>query len=221
MNPSRPVCSPWPLAKTTLLAVVVAALAGCSMFGRSSKTAAPAPVAADHPPPAVVDNSSMQPPPVVLPARVSAVGYGALPSIDGLTNTQRRLLAMRASKLDAYRSLAETVQGIKLTGQSSISALSITNDSFRAYVEAWLRGARVVSVTPLPEGGYETVLELQLGGDFYKDAAQAERGQAVAVPALQVAPNMPAAAPVPADASAVSSASGDARFAANNFYLSQ
>ena len=209
---------------TALAALALVALAGCSHFGSGSKAEAPMPppaAANDHPPPAVVDSSNMQPPPVVLPSRVSAVGYGALPMMDGLTNTQRRLLAMRASKLDAYRSLAETVQGIKITGQSSVSALSMTNDSFRAYVEAWLRGARVVSVTPLPEGGYETVLELQLGGDFYKDASQAERGQAIAAPALQVQPAMPGVAPVPANASAVSSATGDARFAANNFYLSQ
>lgn len=201
----------------------VLSLSACShLRGNASSPAPSATAAADeHPAPLNVDSSNMQPPAVVLPSRVSAVGYGALPMIDGLTNTQRRLLAMRASKLDAYRSLAETVQGIKLTGQSSVSALALTNDSFRAYVEAWLRGARVVSVTPLPEGGYETVLELQLGSDFYKDAAQAEQGQALAAPALHVQPAMPESAPAPTNASAVSSVTGDTRFAANNFYLSQ
>ncbi|GAB7126383.1 hypothetical protein JCM19000A_08900 [Silvimonas sp. JCM 19000] len=220
MNPPR-------ITRPSLLLVAalsgVLSLSACSHF--RSNNATPAATAAatpeEHPAPVNVEASNMQPPAVVLPSRVNAVGYGALPMIDGLTNTQRRLLAMRASKLDAYRSLAETVQGIKLSGQSSVSALALTNDSFRAYVEAWLRGARVVSVTPLPEGGYETVLELQLGSDFYKDAAQAEQGQALAAPALHVQPAMPESAPAPTNASAVSSVTGDTRFAANNFYLSQ
>ncbi|WP_198314615.1 LPP20 family lipoprotein [Chitinibacter sp. GC72] len=112
-------------------------------------------------------------PPVVLPGKITAVGYGAMPTMDGLSPSQRRLLAMRAAKLDAYRSLAETVAGIKITGNSSVSAMAMNNDGFRAYVEAHLRGARVVTVTPLPDGAFETTLELTLGGDFYRAAQSA------------------------------------------------
>ncbi|MBE9608614.1 LPP20 family lipoprotein [Chitinilyticum litopenaei] len=108
-----------------------------------------------------------------LPARVTAVGYGTTPTIEGLSPDQRRMMAIRASKLDAYRSLAETVAGLKLTGQSTVNAATLTSDSFRVYVEAYLRGARVVSVTPLPGNGYETVLELSLSPDFQREAQQA------------------------------------------------
>jgi outer membrane protein FlgP len=93
---------------------------------------------------------------------VTAAGYGAPPQIEGLSGAQRRLLSMRASKLDAYRALAETVKGFKLVGNSTVAALAIQNDSFRIYVDAYLRGARVVSMNALPEGAYETVLELDL-----------------------------------------------------------
>lgn len=99
---------------------------------------------------------------------VSVAGYGAPPQIEGLSGAQRRLMSMRASKLDAYRALAETVQGFRLAGNSTVAALAVQNDSFRIYVDAYLRGARVVSMNSLPEGAYETILELdmsKLGSD--------------------------------------------------------
>jgi len=92
--------------------------------------------------------------------KLSAVGYGAASSIDGHTQGQKRLLAMRASRLDAYRALAEQVYGLRLTGNTTVSSLMSQNDSFRAYIDAYLRGARVVSVTPMAEGNYETTIEI-------------------------------------------------------------
>lgn len=92
--------------------------------------------------------------------KLSAVGYGAASSVDGHTQGQKRLLAMRASRLDAYRALAEQVYGLRLTGNTTVSSLMSQNDSFRAYIDAYLRGARVVSVTPMAEGNYETTIEI-------------------------------------------------------------
>ena len=109
-------------------------------------------------------------PPVVLPTKVTAIGYGAMPTGDGITQAQRHLLAIRASKLDAYRALAETVAGIKITGSSTVSGMALVNDGYKAYIEAYMRGARVVSITPLPDGAFETILELTLGGEFYRAA---------------------------------------------------
>lgn len=92
--------------------------------------------------------------------KLSAVGYGAASSADGHTPGQKRLLAMRASRLDAYRALAEQVYGLRLTGNTTVSSLMSQNDSFRAYIDAYLRGARVVSITPMAEGNYETTIEI-------------------------------------------------------------
>lgn len=103
-----------------------------------------------------------------VPVRLSAIGYGAASSAEGHTPGQRRLLAMRASKLDAYRSLAEQVYGIRLTSNTTISALMSQNDGFRAYIDAYLRGARIVSVTPMADGNYETTIEI----DFDDRAAR-------------------------------------------------
>ena len=119
------------------------------------------------------NQSASNMPAVVLPTKVTAVGYGAMPLGDGLSSAQRHLLAMRAAKLDAYRALAETVAGIKITGTSTVSGMTLTSDSYKAYIEAYLRGARVVSITPLPDGAIETILELTLGGDFYRSTPSA------------------------------------------------
>lgn len=100
--------------------------------------------------------------------RLSALGYGNMGTFEGYTPGQRRLMAMRASKLDAYRSLAEQVHGVRVTGNSTVAAMVAQNDSFRVYVDAYVRGAKVVSITPMAENNYETVLELELGHDFFE-----------------------------------------------------
>jgi outer membrane protein FlgP len=173
-------------------------------------------VVTEAPPPA----ASAELPPIVLPQRITAVGLGAMPHGEGLSPEQRRIMAMRASKLDAYRALAEIVDGLKLTGSSTVSAVALTNDSFRVYIESYLRGARVLSTMPLPGGSYETVVELQLGSDFYRDASTASRGVAVnaasAAPAAHVVVK-PTEAPVASAPSSAPTASAPS----SNFYLAK
>jgi hypothetical protein len=186
-----------PLLSILLLSLTVLGLAACAAPAQKSEMAS--------------HNDGMMNPPVVLPAKVTAVGYGAMPTQEGLSPSQRRLLSMRAAKLDAYRALAETVSGVKITGNSTVSALALNNDGFRVYIESYLRGARVVTVTPLPDGAFETTLELTLGGDFYRAAAmQAATNNETAAPA-PVAPAPMKAVPQPVAARVDES---------QNFYLS-
>ena len=60
------------------------------------------------------------------------------------------------------------VQGMKLVGNSSVSNMIATNDGFRTYVDAFLRGVRIVSTTMQPDGTSEAVAEIVLDQDFYK-----------------------------------------------------
>lgn len=109
--------------------------------------------------------------PVATPYKVvklTAIGYGNMGAFDGYTPGQKRLMAMRAAKLDAYRALAEQVHGVRVTGNSTVAAMVSQNDSFRVHVDAYVRGAKVASVTPMAEGNYETILELELGSDFFE-----------------------------------------------------
>jgi len=79
---------------------------------------------------------------------------------------------MRASKLDAYRALAEQVQGVRVNGNSTVAAMMSQIDSFRVYVDAYLRGAQVITVTPIADGNYETTMELSLDDRFFGTFAQ-------------------------------------------------
>lgn len=102
------------------------------------------------------------------PVIIRATGNGAAPYTSALTPSQRKLLSMRAARLDAYRSIAEQVQGMKLVGNSSVANMVATSDGFRTYVDAYLRGVRVVSTNMLPDGTSEAVAEITLDQDFYK-----------------------------------------------------
>jgi hypothetical protein len=100
--------------------------------------------------------------PIVL--RVS--GYAAMTVAPDKVTLQHRLLAMRASKLDAYRTLAEQLYGASVYGDSQVDKMVLTSDRYKTLVDTSVRGARVVEVKELQEGGYETILELQLKPDF-------------------------------------------------------
>jgi len=119
-----------------------------------------------------------QPVPVVKKAKpiqpklikITGIGYGAASTYEGFTPGQRRLMAIRSSKLDAYRALAEQLFGIKIDSNTSVSTLMAKNDNFRARINAVVRGARVVSITPMPDNNYETVLEVYIDESFFKNA---------------------------------------------------
>jgi len=102
--------------------------------------------------------------------KISGIGYGAESTYESYTAGQRRLMAIRSSKLDAYRSLAEQLYGIKIDSNTAVSTLTAKNDSFRARVNAIVRGARVVSITPMADRNYETVLEVYVDKAFFTNA---------------------------------------------------
>jgi hypothetical protein len=74
--------------------------------------------------------------------------------------SQQRLLAIRASKLDAYRSLTEQVYGQQLDANTTVADMTVQSDTFRARVEGVIYGATLVSITPVGEDTYETTLSL-------------------------------------------------------------
>lgn len=91
---------------------------------------------------------------------IIATGYAVIASQHGDTPAQQRLMAIKASKLDAYRSLAEQVYGQYIDATGTMADMSITQDQLRSRVEGVIYGARVVSITPIGEETYETKLSL-------------------------------------------------------------
>lgn len=102
----------------------------------------------------------------IAPMVLRVVGYGAMASDTKKNPVQKRLMAMRAAKMDAYRSMAERVYGTSIQGSTTVRDMVVQNDRFRTYVETYMHGARVVSTDVLPDGSVETVLEMIIDQGF-------------------------------------------------------
>ncbi|WP_019676389.1 LPP20 family lipoprotein [Arsukibacterium perlucidum] len=88
-----------------------------------------------------------------------AVGMAPISLQPGGSDSQKILLAMRASKLEAYRELAEQVYGQRIDSSNSIRSMVAANDQFGTSVQGVIRGARVVKTYALDDA-YITELEL-------------------------------------------------------------
>jgi len=91
---------------------------------------------------------------------LTATGYAVISVQNHRVPAQQRLLAIRASKLDAYRSLTEQVYGQQLDATTTVADMTVLNDTFRTRVEGVIYGAVLVSITPAGEDTYETTLSL-------------------------------------------------------------
>ena len=91
---------------------------------------------------------------------LTATGYAVISVQNSKTPAQQRLMAIRAAKLDAYRSLAEQVYGLRLDATATVADMVVQNDTFRSKVEGVIYGATLVSITPTGDDTYETTLSL-------------------------------------------------------------
>jgi len=155
----------------TLLAGValLAVLGGCSSTPRHNSTeATAAPVAprataqAREPgaAPAPEGAASMISPMMEKRETFTATGYAVISVQNHKNPAQQRLLAIRASKLDAYRSLTEQVYGQYLDATTTVAEMTVMNDTFRTRVEGVIYGAQLVSITPIGEDTYEATMSL-------------------------------------------------------------
>jgi len=91
---------------------------------------------------------------------LTATGYAVISVQNHRNPAQQRLLAIRAAKLDAYRSLTEQVYGVRLDANATVADMVVQNDTFRTRVEGVIFGATLVSITPSGDDTYETTLSL-------------------------------------------------------------
>jgi len=92
--------------------------------------------------------------------RIRAPGYGAKPK-KYYSPQQQRLLAIRAAKLDAMRTLSERIYGVELWGGTTLSDLALKSDRVHVQIDAFLFGARTLSTLQLQDGSYEVMMELK------------------------------------------------------------
>jgi len=91
---------------------------------------------------------------------IRSTGYAVISVQPSDVDAQQRLLAIRASKLDAYRGLTEQVYGQYLDASTTVADMAVLSDTFRTQVEGVIYGAKVVSIAPVGEDTYETTLSL-------------------------------------------------------------
>jgi len=91
---------------------------------------------------------------------LTATGYAVISVQNHRVPAQQRLLAIRAAKLDAYRSLTEQVYGLRMDATATVADMVVQNDTFRSRVEGVIYGATLVSITPSGDDTYETTLSL-------------------------------------------------------------
>ena len=144
------------LTLSTLAAAAL--LSGCAGLPLPTASAASpsTPPAAAAPAPA----PSLVTPMVERRETIMATGYAVISIQNHRLPAQQRLLAIRASKLDAYRALTEQVYGQYLDANTTVADMVVMSDTFRTRVEGVVYGAVLVSITPVGEDTYETTLSL-------------------------------------------------------------
>jgi len=91
---------------------------------------------------------------------IRATGYAVISTQNHKNASQQRLMAIRASKLDAYRALTEQVYGQQLDATTTVAEMMVTSDTFRTRVQGIIYGAVLESITPIGDDTYETTMSL-------------------------------------------------------------
>lgn len=96
---------------------------------------------------------------VALPS-IEGRGLSQVSKQPGASTNQRRLLAIRAARLEALRDLTEQVHGISIDSETTVAKAMVSADRLRGIVSGEIRGARTVRITPKGSDGYEVVMSL-------------------------------------------------------------
>ncbi|ABG41612.1 protein of unknown function DUF400 [Paraglaciecola sp. T6c] len=108
---------------------------------------------------------------------LSAIGYAPIKGQRGNSDSTKMLMAIKASKLDAYRELTEQVYGQKVDGSQTLSNFLLSDERLSSSVQGVIRGARVIKSYPVGDDLYATELELDFKRvyDIYLSTARPKR----------------------------------------------
>lgn len=94
---------------------------------------------------------------------IKVKGTGAAPA--NMPAGQARLMAKRAAIADGYRNLAEIINGVQVTSQTTVKNFVTESDVIYTKVEGFIKGAQVLSEKTNKDGTVEVTLAVQLMGD--------------------------------------------------------
>lgn len=91
---------------------------------------------------------------------LKGLGFAQIAGQPGKTQNEKRLMAIRAARVDALRDLTEQVHGVRISGTTTVRDAVVADDSLSAVVQGTLRGARTLRVTASGSDSYEVEMEL-------------------------------------------------------------
>ena len=93
---------------------------------------------------------------------IRVVGLGIAP-VDA-RGPQAEALARRAALSDAYRQLAEQVNGVNVDATTTVENLMLVNTTVRTHVSALIKGAAIVEEVQQRDGSYTVTIDLPVYG---------------------------------------------------------
>ena len=94
---------------------------------------------------------------------IIVVGEAVVPT-DAVNFTQAKGLASRGARADAYRKMAEFINGVRVDGETTVEQLQSIKDTVKLKVSATIKGAQVIKEGFLSDGGYRVVMQVPLFG---------------------------------------------------------
>jgi len=91
---------------------------------------------------------------------ITGVGFSSISVQPGKSINQKRILAIKAARLDALRQLTEQIHGIQINSSTKIAEAVIQSDTLRADLQGVIVGARTVKIEPSSSDTYEVVVEV-------------------------------------------------------------
>lgn len=154
--------------------------------------------------------------------KITANGVGAAPAF-AVNPAQAVSLAKRAAILDAYRNLAEYINGVNLDSETTVQNFVATNDVVKTKVSAVIKGAKIIEEHEIAGGGYSVTMEIPMYGeknslasavfkkDVVKEPIPAPRPNVIPSTPKEITvrePSAPAAPEIPAKKTAIGGFTG-------------
>lgn len=114
--------------------------------------------------------------PLVIPDEIviNVIGYGA-PKNTFESAAQRRLMAMRASELDAYRKLSEQISGVHIFGDTRVDDFIAGHDRIRSRLNTFIQGATITHQEFESDGVAITYMSMRVSRSNLQKMLERER----------------------------------------------
>ena len=108
----------------------------------------------------ILAESTLASAPTYVAPTIKAVGFSSIAVQQSKNLNQRRLMAIRAARLDAYRVLTEQIHGVQLDGQTTVAEAILTSDVLSSAVRGTIMGAETVKIEPSGQDTYSVELSI-------------------------------------------------------------